>query len=165
MYACVLFFSIDINRLAHATRKLSLVASRSKPIILDLVQAIRNESRGMPMNWLDLLASQLHLANTPLMLSASSLNIEEHTNLVRDGLPPLPPQHTYKSTPVFVNRTFHQSRIILKTAAEKLRLEKNLRHLLQMSSLDHIRIGTYAPGSLVSIQGPNQPQFKKFHSS
>lgn len=165
MYFCLLIFSIDINRLACTTRKLSLAASRSRPVVLDLVQAIRNENKGMPMNWLNLLKCQPMLGNTPLMEPNAMLSMDENTNLVKDGLPPLPPHHTYKSTPVLVNRSLNQSRIILKTAKEKLRLEKNLRHLMQMSHSGHSRINAHAPGSFFFIQGSNQPHLKRFQFS
>lgn len=145
-----------MSRLIFTIHNASLVAGRSKPILLDLIQAIRIEHRGIPIKWLDLLSKAPNKLNSNFIEAYNGGNVDENISLVRDGLPPLPPAHTYKSTSVLVTRTLNQSRIILKTATEKMKLEKNLRRLLQMSHSGHTRVcSTRDTNSYLNTIGTN----------
>lgn len=50
-----------------------------------------------------------------------------------EGIPSLPPVHTFKRTVLPVQRNFQASKIVLQTAIERRRLEQNLKNLLKFS--------------------------------
>lgn len=61
------------------------------------------------------------------------VNMAQSTDLYGPNVPPFPAVHTYRQTMIPVTRTLHQSKIVIQTCSEKLKLEKNLRRLLQFS--------------------------------
>lgn len=50
-----------------------------------------------------------------------------------EGIPSLPPVHTFKRTVLPVQRNFQASKIVLQTAIERRKLEQNLKNLLKFS--------------------------------